>query len=121
MQQEESSEVRAEVGEEDGSREVLSGSADATWVEFEGVGGIFAEGQEVIGIGNSGSRFRNGAGVDEGKNIDEGGKIGAVRMGRAVWGVVMGPLSGEGMEEVESVKRPAVVQKQEWAQRTREG
>ena len=52
--------------------------------------------------------FRDRANVDEGKDINEGGEVGAFQRRRAVWGVLMRLVCGEqGAEEVNGVSEGA--------------
>ena len=104
---EEGSKVRAEVGKEDGSRETMLSSADAKQMEFVGISGVLVEGQEVVGMEEGSSRFRDGASVDEGKDINERGEVGAVTRGRAIRGVLRRLVSGKGMKKVNGVSEGA--------------
>ena len=104
--EEEGSEVRAEMGQEDGGGEAMPGCADAEGVEFEGVVGVFVESEEVVGAEEGSSRFGDGTCVDEGNGVNKGGEVGAVR--RVVVGSVLGgAMSGEGTEEVDGVSERA--------------
>ena len=62
--EEEGSKVRAEVREKDGGGEATPGGADPKGTEFEGVGRVFMEGKEVVGMEEGGGGFGDGAGVD---------------------------------------------------------
>ena len=104
--EEEGSEVRAEMGEEDGGGEAMPGCANAKWAEFAGIGRVFVKGEEVVGLQEGGSGFRDGASVDEGNDIDEGGEVRTV--GGGVMRSVLGrAVCGEGSEEVDGVSEGA--------------
>ena len=72
-----------------------------------GISGVFVEGQEVVGMEEGSGKFRDGASVDEGKYIDEGGEVGAFWRKRAIGGMLVRQVSGKGIKKINGVSEGA--------------